>query len=79
MATPKTKSIKITSCVGCPHVQKEYTGKGNHNFRCAHPDRMETISWPGTKYPDERHGKMISSECERPSEYPAGFPKWCPL
>jgi hypothetical protein len=76
----KTKTIKITGCSGCPNVKKEYTGKGNHSFLCVHSKMMRTVSWPGTKYPDERRGTMIVEECERPSEYPdEGFPEWCPL
>jgi hypothetical protein len=75
----KTKTLKITSCVGCPHVKKIYTGKGNHNFECWHPDSMRIRSFPGTKYPDEDYGRMISEECEHSFEYPRGFPEWCPL
>lgn len=75
----KTKTIKITSCVGCPHVKRVYSFQGNHDFVCWHPERVWVRKWPGTDYPDEKAGKMISEACERPSEYPKGFPEWCPL
>ena len=80
MPRAKTKTIKITGCTGCPHVRKEYTGKGNHTFRCEHSTQIQIVTFAGTKYPDERRGRLISEECERPSEYPSdGFPAWCPL
>jgi hypothetical protein len=74
-----TKTIKITSCVGCPHVKKKHTFQGNYDFECWHPTKISIRKWPGTKYPDEERGKTISKDCERPSEYPKGFPDWCPL
>lgn len=79
MIEKTTKTIVIESCTGCPHVKKERTFKGNYTFLCIHPKKMRTISWPGTGYPDEQRGTVISEECERPSEYPKGIPKWCPL
>jgi hypothetical protein len=79
MAKPKTKTIKITSCTGCPHVKKKSTFQGNYDFECWHPTQIKVRTWPGTKYPPENYGRMIAEACERPLEYPTSFPEWCPL
>lgn len=80
MATPKTKTLKITGCAGCPHVKTSPGHAGTKNFACWHPTQLGWNKWPGTKYPDERKGRTVAVECDFPREYPTNtFPDWCPL
>jgi hypothetical protein len=77
--TVKTKTITITSCMGCPHMRNRTAPQGNRNIECWHPSKLRVISFGTIEYPDEIGGKMIAQDCERPSEYPKTFPRWCPL
>lgn len=76
---PKTKTLKITGCTECPHVEKSYTFKGNHSFACLHPAMKKHFVKDGLVRWDGTTGRVISQECERMSEWPSGFPEWCPL
>jgi hypothetical protein len=75
----RSVTIKIESCTQCPHVEKTYTGKGNHTFACLHKATESYWVASGYRRGDGSSGRLISQECERPSEFPQYIPTWCPL
>lgn len=79
MAKALSFTLKITSCMGCPHMKKKYTAAGNHDIECWHPKKIRMLTWPGTSYAPEKTGTLVAEACERPSEYPKVIPDWCPM